>query len=275
MANNWQPPSASTAGWVPGGLGFGAFMGGLRKGVSRWRERKDEYAAQQLAVQQYEEEKEAKRKQQMYERAQAQINALAEQRERWEDWLKTEAATTRREDFLKEMEYIRQAGKEKETKQEKWQTELDKHLTRFDKLQTDFAQRRADEIRRAINAGDVGKLEEIHKQVLQNADLMRQYTRKVTTKEGKQQEVTEESNDINELSGALYFITRLMKQKYGEPAVQTQAPAATRDSVEYRADRSRIIQLLKAGRDNDALQIMRKYDLTEDEVNEIEKAAGR
>ena len=67
MANNWQPPSVGSTGWVPGGLGLGAFMGGLRKGVSKWSERRDKSAAQRLAIQQYEAEEEKKRLKKQWE----------------------------------------------------------------------------------------------------------------------------------------------------------------------------------------------------------------
>ena len=68
MANNWQPPSAGSAGWAPRGLGLRGFMGGLLKGVSRWGERRDVSAAQRLAIQQYEAEKEEKRRQREWEK---------------------------------------------------------------------------------------------------------------------------------------------------------------------------------------------------------------
>ena len=219
----WKYPTGAYKAYVPGGR----FGRGIGRGLQRLGEGLQQWGAQMLAIKQWEYEKEEKRKQRMREQAAAQVEALAQQQALQQQRIYDEAMLARAEQFKIEeaekerqhdikMEWLKQKGGEGD----KWQADLDKHLDRLDKLQTDFAQRRADEIRAAINAGDVAALYDIQKEVAANRDLMRTYTRKTTTKEGKPTTVMEESNDINELTGALYYITRQMEQKYGKPEMQ-------------------------------------------------------
>ena len=95
-------------------------------------------------------------------------------------------------------------------------------------------------------------------------------------KEGKPTTVMEESNDINELTGALYYITRQMEQKYGKPEMQAEQPKTLdRNSAEFRADRVRIIQLLRAGRKEDAFLLMRKWQYNDEEALQIRREASK
>jgi len=166
MANNWQPPSAGSAGWAPRGLGLRGFMGGLRKGVSRWGERRDVSAAQRLAIQQYEEEKEEKRLQRVYERAMVAVEEEGRRQAAELDFKRQEILATRREDFLKELEYIRQAGREREkqiTPAEQiaeLKTEANKILAGI-KTTSGLGGWYGDKIWEAWQGGNLGKLRQI------------------------------------------------------------------------------------------------------------------
>ena len=65
-----------------------------------------------------------------------------------------------------------------------------------------------------------------------------------------------------------------MRQRYGQPAVQPQPRKKSRNSIEFRADRARIITLLKAKRINDAYELMDDYEWTDEELDALERESG-
>jgi hypothetical protein len=266
MANNWRPPSAKSAGWVPRGQGWKGFGQGLAGGLQN-------FANQWLAIKQYEREKEEKRQEQIRREALARGEALAKQRKEQQQLVHEYGIRLSDRAFqerMKKEEWAHQeriAGMkgEKEPK-DLIGEEAQKHIDVLGKLETPFAQKLGEELWAAWNSDDIATMTEIRKKAHMNRDLM--------SKVGEGEKAKPTRDAFNIITAADNLLRLAYKKSDKEMPVSTQQklPLGT---AQWNAARARAIEMIKAGRKVDAANLLKLFAVTQEEVNAIENEANQ
>ena len=157
---NWQYPTGAYKAYVPGGR----FGRGLGRGIRQFGEGAGQWAAQMMAIKQWEAEKEEKRKQRLREQAAAQVEALAAQQEQERQLMAQEAFMRRKEEHDKAMARLKASLDIQKTmgdKKQQIQTEVDAIFKSLQGLATPRARRMASKMYQAWESGNLDPIHQV------------------------------------------------------------------------------------------------------------------
>jgi hypothetical protein len=238
---NWQYPTGAYKAYVPKGQGW------KRAGQSM-QQFGQNFAAQMIAIKQFEAEQEAKRQKAEQERMQAQLKAamdaekMAWAQQKWAEEKELRERSLKTGEFAaKSLADYRTWQKEKQEKEEDLANTVDAIFKELGGVQSPVAERYASIIMEAWDNQDLGKINQAMTQAPHYAKQMKYVKKKITTKEGDEQEVEEATKDLFIVRNAARRLLAIggqmgweKKEKgYGYSVIPQPSPSELTQKVAY------------------------------------------